>query len=385
MCPLSKYPVLQSLLKPFRRSQQKTLAWAVAGIIETAQVRSLLLAAHLAVVCSIQVGSALNRFYRLLRNPRISDETLTQQLLILLRAQEERVLIGVDWTMWHSGWQMLVAAVAKGTRALPVLARTVRTAALESSQNAEEEAFLETLVKALKAAGVFAVLLFDRGFRRVDWLKALQAALEEEGEKAGGFVVRLMDDVMVHKKGQKMRRLREIPLREGQRLDLGWVWVRQDEAVCVRVVGVWAHGQQEGWWLATNLDTPVMELAGYYDRRMAIEEQFRDSKGSRFGLQMEWTQFRTPEYLSRLTLLVGIAMAIWTAVGAAVAQKEPTVQMPCKHKGARLSVLRVGMGYIQCVARQVWVGIEYVRQHLPPVRIRRFKRLKRLTIHAAFA
>jgi hypothetical protein len=60
---------------------------------------------------------------------------------------------------------------------------------MQPSQNAEEEALLATLVKALTAAGVFAVVLFDRGFRRVDWLKALQAALEEEGEKVGGFGV----------------------------------------------------------------------------------------------------------------------------------------------------------------------------------------------------
>jgi hypothetical protein len=120
MCPFSTYPVLQSVLKPFRRSQHKTLAWAIAGIIETAQARSLRLAAHLTMRCSIQVGSALTRFYRLLRNPRISEATLTQQLLRLLSVQEERVLIGVDWTMWHGGGPMLLAAVAKGTRAIPV-------------------------------------------------------------------------------------------------------------------------------------------------------------------------------------------------------------------------------------------------------------------------
>jgi hypothetical protein len=194
-----------------------------------------------------------------------------------------------------------------------------------------------------------------------------------------------MDDVMVHKQGQKMRRWRAMPLSEGQRVDWGWVWVRPDEAVCVRVVGVWAHGQQEAWWLATNLDTPVMELAGYDDRRMAIEEPCRDSKGSRFGLQMEWTQFRTPGYLSRLTLLVGVAMAIWTAVGQAVAEEKPMVQMPCKQRGARLSLLTVGIGYRGQVVRPVRVGIEYVRQHLPPVSMRRFKPRKRLTIQDAFA
>lgn len=48
MCPLSRYPVLGSVFKPFRRSQQKTLALVVAAIAETASCSSLVLSAHIA-------------------------------------------------------------------------------------------------------------------------------------------------------------------------------------------------------------------------------------------------------------------------------------------------------------------------------------------------
>jgi hypothetical protein len=48
---------------------------------------------------------------------------------------------------------------------------------------------------------------------------------------------------------------------------------------------------------------------------MMVEEQFRDTKGCRFGVRPEWTQFRTPAYLARLTLLVGVALVLWTVVG----------------------------------------------------------------------
>jgi hypothetical protein len=43
-----------------------------------------------------------------------------------------------------------------------------------------------------------------------------------------------------------------------------------------------------------------------------------------------------PQYLARFTLL------LWTAVGQAVAQATPSVRLPCKQKGPRLSLLRVG-------------------------------------------
>jgi hypothetical protein len=51
-----------------------------------------------------------------------------------------------------------------------------------------------------------------------------------------------------------------------------------------------------------------------------------------------------PQYLARFTLLVGVALLLWTAVGQAVAQATPSVRLPCKQKGPRLSLLRVGIG-----------------------------------------
>jgi hypothetical protein len=51
-----------------------------------------------------------------------------------------------------------------------------------------------------------------------------------------------------------------------------------------------------------------------------------------------------PQYLARFTLLVGVALLLWTAVGQAVAQATPSVRLPCKQKGPCLSLLRVGIG-----------------------------------------
>lgn len=86
MGPMIQYPMLERLLSPFRRSQQKTLALVMAAIAEVAQAASLAVAGYLAVGLRIQPGSALNRVYRLLRNPRIDDQGLTAQRLRLLGA-----------------------------------------------------------------------------------------------------------------------------------------------------------------------------------------------------------------------------------------------------------------------------------------------------------
>jgi hypothetical protein len=143
-------------------------------------------------------------------------------------------------------------------------------------------------------------------------------------------------------------------------------------------VGAWAPGQRAPWWLATDLTVPLAEVVALYDRRMAVEEQFHDSKGCRFGVRLEWTQFRTPVYLARFTLLVGVALVLWTAVGQAVAEKAPRVRLPCKRNGPRLSLLRVGTQFVAKLALLVYISVRFIRTHMPLPRLRRFPWLQAL-------
>jgi hypothetical protein len=150
------------------------------------------------------------------------------------------------------------------------------------------------------------------------------------------------------------------------------VLLRQDGAVRVRVVGVWAPGQAAPWWLATDLAEPLPDLVALYDRRMTIEAQFRDTQVCRFGVRMEWTHFRPPAYLARFLLLLGAALVLWTAVGEAMAETTPGIRLPCKPKGPRLSLVRVGQWCLPTLARRVYLGIHFIRAHLPPPQLRSF-------------
>lgn len=167
--------------------------------------------------------------------------------------------------------------------------------------------------------------------------------------------------------------LRSLALRPGERRDFGWVWLRADQRVRVRLIGVWSVGAREAWWLATNLENAVLKVVSYYDRRMGIEEQFRDAKGHRFGMKLRWTQFTKPEYVERMYLLVGVALLLWTTVGRAVEESEPKVRLVSRTKGARLSLVRVGSYYWQQISKQVRLTASFVRSHLPPPRLRMFK------------
>jgi hypothetical protein len=363
MCPLLRYPILQAVLSPFRRSQQRTLALVIAAIAERAQAPSVAIAGHSAVELGTQLGSALTRCYRPLRNPRIDEQLLTQQLL-QLPSHSPRLLIALDWTEGHHDLRMLGAAAVVGCRAIPVQAAACSRTPIPRSQNLRETTFLRLLVHSLRPGEQAAVVLCDRGCRRVRWREHLQ-------ELRQAFVVRLVPDVMVAAGSHGGRLPRAWHLQPGQAVDVGVVHRRQDRAVQVRVVGVWAPRQPEPWWLATDLADPGADIVAFYDRRMAIEEQFRDTKGCRFGVRLEWTQFRPPTDLARLTLLVGGALLLWPAVGQAVAHVPPQVRLPCKRKGPRLSLLRVGIQLVTQLAPLIDMGIRFVRAYLPPPPLRR--------------
>lgn len=364
-----QYPILVNLLSVFRRSQQKTCLAVVAAILEAAQANTFQIAAKLSMQSRIGLASAVTRFYRFLRNERFDNWLLTERLFSFF-AHRKRIVLSLDWTAWGERFSVLTASVAVERRAIPVAVSAVKKSLLARSQNLWEETFLRLCVDRLTAAGVKAVWLCDRGFHRVAWLGALKALKQD-------FVVRLQKDVMIEIGGEK-RLLKSLSFPQGEYRDFGFAKLRSDGKVTVRVIGVWAERSKEIWWLATNLKSPLAEIVGLYDRRMSIEEQFRDTKGTRFGVKLKWTQFEKSEYLERMYLLIGLAMIVWTSVGRFVEQTKPKVRMRCRKKGARLSLVRIGMLFFGEIKKTLRLTTKFVKANLPLPKVRIFNWL---TVH----
>lgn len=359
----TKYPILVKLLSPFRKSQQKTCLAIVSAILQAGQANTFQIASHLATQSGIGLPSAVNRFYRFLRNERFDNWLLTERLISFF-ANGRQIILCLDWTAWGERFSVLTASVAVEKRSIPVAVSAVKKRLLARSQNLWEETFLRLCVDCLKRAKVTAIWLCDRGFHRVEWLARLQELNQQ-------FVVRLQKDVFVEVNGQK-RLLKSLPLNQGEHKDFGWVRLRVDGRVRVRLIGVWAIESKEIWWLATNLDGAVAEVVGLYDRRMSIEEQFRDTKGVRFGVKLKWTQFEKGEYLERLYLLVGVAMLLWASVGRVVEKADPNVRMKCRRKGARLSLIRVGMLFWHKATEKLKLTLKLIKANLPLPKVRIF-------------
>jgi hypothetical protein len=68
-----------------------------------------------------------------------------------------------------------------------------------------------------------------------------------------------------------------------------------------------------------------------------------------------------------------MALLLWTSVWHAVEDQGPKVRLESKTKGARLSLARIGTYYWQHVTKQLKLTVSFVREHLPPPRLRIFK------------
>ena len=68
-----KWNLLESILRPLRKSQSKTVTLVVQAMACLTQAASIPIAAFLSPATGCQMDSALTRFYRLLDNPRLAD------------------------------------------------------------------------------------------------------------------------------------------------------------------------------------------------------------------------------------------------------------------------------------------------------------------------
>ncbi len=133
--------------------------------------------------------------------------------------------------------------------------------------------------------------------------------------------------------------------------------------------GYRARKSKQTWWLATNqFDLPAGRILSFYDRRMTIEEQFRDIKGARFGVRLSWTQFRNPMQLARFVMLLGMAARIWLTTGRRDGHNDPSLRLLCKRKGPRQSWITIGLRL--CLAQPFRWTSKQLRQWLEPPHLR---------------
>jgi hypothetical protein len=327
---------LTEFLKPFlkiRLSQFKTIIALCAGLIRGGQI-------GVSAIGRSMEGPAfekhrIKRVDRFLGNKHFEREKFAKAFVRKLTEPYNDIFISIDWTDGEDGVHtILEASLATRSRGIPIWWKVVRKDELECQQNLYEERFVEELL-GLLPEGKEVVILADRGFHRVSFLKKL-------AHLGFGFIVRL--PITTWLDSLKFRGiLGDLVLRRGDFKNYGWSYLHKKERFRIRVVACFDEAQKEPWILATTLRSRLKSVFQAYGRRFEIEEMNKDIKNERTGLRLRGLKISCPERLERLLSVVSLAYAVMFLAGMYGERKRIHRRLMANTKKSRtLALWRVG-------------------------------------------
>lgn len=266
---------------------------------------------------------------RLLGNPKLTRERHVwfQVLCRSLLRKQRRIVVLIDWTQLRGDLWALVAAVPFRGRSLPVFAATH-----DASLVGNREVHLEFLrgLRAVLPSESQLVVVTDGGFRSPFFRACRQMRID--------FVIRLRNDRATaafdypHRVAfaEIFKKARYFPRCLGKAAP----YVSSQDSSLVRLVlgprprkALRRHRYRddyerkracEPWLLATTLENETAaSIFDLYATRMQVEECFRDSKNGHLGWALRHALTRSTERFNNLLLLLAIAFAAVTLIGAA--------------------------------------------------------------------
>jgi hypothetical protein len=317
----------------FRKSQRKTMAALAWGLLMAGRLGLASIARGMADATTPR--HRIKRAWRFASNRRIRIEKATPCLVQwVLCASKASPVVAVDWTDIGRGRVMLAAAVAVGSRAVPlawtVMGRSQFTRKRKSRNDAEEQ-IIALLKEAFRQYPW--VLVADRGFARAELFRKLN-------DWGIAYVIRACGNPWVELKGWSGR-LWDIVRKASQMRLWREVFYHKTARVPVSLVVAHAEPAPEPWYLITNLQRAKAAVQAYR-RRAWIEEHFRDAK-SQMGLHRLRT--RRAKSIERLLILMAIVMAVAILIAMQWQDRHPgqDPQLTTHNRGRSLSLLRLGL------------------------------------------
>jgi hypothetical protein len=293
-------------IKPMRRSRQKTLACVTEAAMRLRGAGVLALGRCLDSGTTIK--HAIKRVGRFFANDGVEMASIQQALVNHLAPPKGKpCVVLVDWTEVER-YKTLVASLPRDGRSLPVWWMSIEKKTGEGAMvQAEKECLL-----ALKRLFLFTpnvIVVADRGFGNTRWLRDV--------EKLGmGYVQRVSGPLHVEN-DELYCALHELGVSRGDHVkDWGAVRLTLEALFPTRLVTTFAAEAKEAWFLATNRAAIPQEIVRIYQRRMWIEEAFRDLKNREWGLGMVPTELSDSTRQDRLWAVLALAYFFLSAFGA---------------------------------------------------------------------
>jgi len=350
-------PLIEAHFPGLRRTVRKNLARLTTAFLSLAlSVRFGYGGLHLTSVArALPDGGKFKSRYkwlsRFLKCKCFDPSSLAESMLALILGQRPPgwVIVLIDQTT-VDGVEVVNAAIPLQGRAVPVAWVDFQypwQTLTPPSQNTIERCLLTWLMEAAPP-GVRLLLVFDRGYARVQLIQDLNQGRQPFLIRAGGKVI-----VQAQIRGRQQRiSLGRLPHRLGQPLRYRHVLYHSQKAEPVDVVVYREKGFQEAWFLIVPPDSeawfPTAQVVALYRQRMQIEHCFRDWK-SHLGLRGLHLQVQKPERLLRLLMGFTLAYLLTLLLGQDPwAEKlRPCFEVPRRHArhGTRriLSVLSMAL------------------------------------------
>jgi hypothetical protein len=285
-----------------RKTQREKLALLVATMLEARSANLMELAAVLPRPAE-RLDMRFQWIWRVLLNPLISPD----EVMAPFAAEKKRPLVLImDQSKINDRLQVLMLALRWGERALPVLWRVEETKGAIGFETQKE--LLEAAVPILPE-GAQIRLMADRFYGTADLISFCQ-------DKDWDYRIRLKGNLAVRD-------------RTGRRMTGGLAKNRQfalenvqltERRVTANIGVIHDPSHDEPWIIAMPAKPGYLKTLEYSDR-WAIEPMFSDFKSRGFGV--EQSQIQYPDRLSRLLLVMALALYFAVSAGQHDAQKNP--------------------------------------------------------------
>lgn len=290
-----------------------SLANGVVGILHAATLAIHAIGEGLAAAMGLDPKHAIKQIDRLLSNQRVDVEALAPLWVSFVLAERSDILVAMDWTDFDDDDHTTLAinVITNHGRATPLLWMTVPRKGLKTRRNGYEDELLTRLRNAVPIE-VRVTVLADRGFGDQKFYTFLSEELGFD------YVIRFRGNIRVTSAAGEARKAAEWLRPRGRLLTMHGAEVTADGTTVDRIVMVHAEGMKDAWYLASSRkDLTGAQIKNLYGRRFTIEENFRDTKNLRFGLGLSATHIHVSARRDRLLLLVALAEALLTLLGAA--------------------------------------------------------------------
>ncbi len=344
--------LLESVFVDLHEKRVQSLANYAVGAMSASSAAIHVLGAAYAEVAGTVPKHGIKQVDRYLSNTGIDIEELTPYWAKFVIGNREQLIIALDWTEFQLDDNTTLCAylVSNHGRATPLAWQTYKKSTLtDGARTTAEHAFIDRLALAIPSH-ISLTLLADRGF-------GSQALYENLDLLGWDYVIRFRSTVSVEK-NDVSKPVREWLPPSGRATKLLNAKVTLDGYQVGTVVLVKKKRMKDAWYLATSLkNNTASQIIKLYGRRFTIEETFRDHKDLHFGMGLSSTHIRKPERRDRLLMLLAIAHALLTLLGAASERSGLDAYLKANTVKRRThSLFRQGSYWYRCIPtmREEW-------------------------------